>query len=480
MTAEERRLEAAAARMNAGQRNLQRNIAAQRIDELRKKIRGLRATRNLSRGLIKARTRARIEEVRHKQRELTTSLRNAAKAAQYLAKWVRVGVKLTLPPEQRAALAALAAEHQTYHHATKEELVEELTHRRGMVAPSSPGRAKAGARRVVAREEADFFLAAELEPLEARIFHRLIKAGKKFTASPGRSRLEAVLEYLHGHSEEYTEETRRLEAEHVAELDALEKARWAEEEAELRASGSLDEPLDEPLDDEEAPRPNAWKPTSHHAAQSHNLPLDCTCERTGSGLGWLHMDDSSGRGPGIERCDSCGKYGSDADAARAHARVGCCSLGLAPDPGPSFEELQPREPLDEPGEPVDELGEPYAGLTDEDFADMFHQMGANGQAYWLKRHGDRAYDRAERLAIRAARRASGSSAAEADAYMRGMARKASGIFARIVELKRRRAAEARALKKAQKTGVRMPELEPKRRRAAPKRAQAADDSDVPF
>ena len=397
MTAEERRLEAAAARMNAGQRNLARNVAAQRIDELRKKIRGLRATRNLSRGLIKARTKARIEEVRHKQRELTTSLRAAAKAAQYLAKWVRVGVKLTLPPEQRAALAALAAEHQTYHHATREELVEELTHRRGMVAPSSPGRAKAGARRVVAREEADFFLAAELEPLEARIFHRLIKAGKKFTATPGRSRLEAVLEYLAGHSEEYTEETRRLEAEHVAELDALEKARWAEEEAELRASGALDEPL-----------------------------------------------------------------------------------GLVPDPGPTFEELQPREPLDEPGEPVDELGEPYAGLTDEDFADMFHNMGANGQAYWLKRHSDRAYDRAERLAIRAARRASGSSAAEADAYMRGMARKASGIFAHIVELKRRRAAEARALKKAQRTGVRMPELEPKRRRSAPKRARAADDSDIPF
>ena len=111
---------------------------------------------------------------------------------------------------------------------------------------------------------------------------------------------------------------------------------------------------------------------------------------------------------------------------------------------------------------------------------MFHNMGANGQAYWLKRHSDRAYDRAERLAIRAARRASGSSAAEADAYMRGMARKASGIFAHIVELKRRRAAEARALKKAQRTGVRMPELEPKRRRSAPKRARAADDSDIPF
>lgn len=70
MTAEERRLEAAAARANAGQRNLARNIAAQRIDELRKKIRGLRATRNLSRGLIKARTRAR--STRTRPRELRT------------------------------------------------------------------------------------------------------------------------------------------------------------------------------------------------------------------------------------------------------------------------------------------------------------------------------------------------------------------------------------------------------------------------
>lgn len=47
---------------------------------------------------------------------------------------------------------------------------------------------------------------------------------------------------------------------------------------------------------------------------------ECDC-----GTGWLHMNDSMGRGPGIEACDECEKYDSDAAAQEAHDRE--CSDG---------------------------------------------------------------------------------------------------------------------------------------------------------
>lgn len=44
------------------------------------------------------------------------------------------------------------------------------------------------------------------------------------------------------------------------------------------------------------------------------------------GRGWLHMDDSCGRGPGIERCDSCQRYVTDFQAAEIHR--GECDCGM--------------------------------------------------------------------------------------------------------------------------------------------------------
>ena len=38
------------------------------------------------------------------------------------------------------------------------------------------------------------------------------------------------------------------------------------------------------------------------------------------GRGWIHMDDSMGRGPDIERCDSCVEYDGDCEARAAHDR----------------------------------------------------------------------------------------------------------------------------------------------------------------
>lgn len=43
--------------------------------------------------------------------------------------------------------------------------------------------------------------------------------------------------------------------------------------------------------------------------------------------GWCHMDDSHGRGPGIERCDTCKRYPDDAAAIRAHDHE--CKAGAA-------------------------------------------------------------------------------------------------------------------------------------------------------
>lgn len=42
----------------------------------------------------------------------------------------------------------------------------------------------------------------------------------------------------------------------------------------------------------------------------------CAC----GGKGWLHMADSMGAGPGIERCDDCGRYPDDDAARLAHDR----------------------------------------------------------------------------------------------------------------------------------------------------------------
>lgn len=63
---------------------------------------------------------------------------------------------------------------------------------------------------------------------------------------------------------------------------------------------------------------------------SRPLPVaDCiACE----GRGWLHMDDSMGRGPGIEACDDCNRYKSDDEAAEAHAKECKCGLKVAEEP----------------------------------------------------------------------------------------------------------------------------------------------------
>jgi hypothetical protein len=45
--------------------------------------------------------------------------------------------------------------------------------------------------------------------------------------------------------------------------------------------------------------------------------------------GYLHMADSMGRGPGLERCDVCDRFEDDEKAAAAHAAADCCSLGVA-------------------------------------------------------------------------------------------------------------------------------------------------------
>ena len=43
------------------------------------------------------------------------------------------------------------------------------------------------------------------------------------------------------------------------------------------------------------------------------------------GNGWLHMEDSMGRGPGIERCDTCEQYEGDEEAGKAHALACQCN-----------------------------------------------------------------------------------------------------------------------------------------------------------
>jgi hypothetical protein len=51
--------------------------------------------------------------------------------------------------------------------------------------------------------------------------------------------------------------------------------------------------------------------------------------------GWIHMDDSCGRGPGIGRCDLCDRFADD-DAAAAQHRLECpCGLDLARDDEPA-------------------------------------------------------------------------------------------------------------------------------------------------
>lgn len=52
--------------------------------------------------------------------------------------------------------------------------------------------------------------------------------------------------------------------------------------------------------------------------------------------GWCHMDDSMGRGPGVERCDTCSMYPDDTAAIEAHDRE--CEKGAA---------CEYRQPADE-------------------------------------------------------------------------------------------------------------------------------------
>jgi len=75
------------------------------------------------------------------------------------------------------------------------------------------------------------------------------------------------------------------------------------------------------------------RPPGPRARRRTAVLPDCRCESTASTLashvGWIHMDDCGGRGPGIERCDACAKFGDDEEAERAHAKVCRCGLGIA-------------------------------------------------------------------------------------------------------------------------------------------------------
>lgn len=74
-------------------------------------------------------------------------------------------------------------------------------------------------------------------------------------------------------------------------------------------------------------------PNGHDwAARSNEDPsrvqgADDTCLSC-EGWGWLHMNDSMGCGPGIEKCDSCARFPYDEDAAAAHATACACGLGM--------------------------------------------------------------------------------------------------------------------------------------------------------
>ncbi len=89
----------------------------------------------------------------------------------------------------------------------------------------------------------------------------------------------------------------------------------------------------------EAPDPNpraacAWHNTYSAECRECQLKdpaaeLNCECDTDGPHWGWLHMTDSCGNSQGVERCDLCGVYATDEEAAEAHAALCRCGLGLA-------------------------------------------------------------------------------------------------------------------------------------------------------
>lgn len=73
-----------------------------------------------------------------------------------------------------------------------------------------------------------------------------------------------------------------------------------------------------------------WMGEEENAASDASSSCDC------GGRGWLHMNNSMGRGPGVERCDDCKRFDTDEDASAEHANVCPCGMGVAED-GPEDE-----------------------------------------------------------------------------------------------------------------------------------------------
>ena len=265
---DERREERAQARTGRGGVRYAKNLSAQRIAKLRADLRGLRAMRNLGRNVLKARTRAKLAHVRDRTKQLRQSLRTAASAVAELAKYITIGAKVTLSAPQRAALDALAAEHHTYHEAWKGDLEVERVHRRGLTPARSDSHIRGARTRAEREEEADSLLAGNLEPLEARIFYRLRKR-LPFKATRSASRLEVFLEYLHNHPHEYNDQA-NVDAElNEAELQKAEAEHYADhgERVPDAATGEDLAAYVDPTDETVDPGPlGAWKPTSIYEA----------------------------------------------------------------------------------------------------------------------------------------------------------------------------------------------------------------------
>lgn len=198
-----------------------------RIATLRANLVELRGGKRSRTKQLRAKVREDLQRIRSRTREMRAALRLASQAAAELARYIAPGARVHLSKAHRAALAELASEHAGLVAGVSTSLDDEQRDAR-IARAWSKGRAPK-MRHAERRHESDDAVRAELDPMQARIFSRLVRAGKKFPAGKsGASRAETFLAYLHNHGAEVAQQQRLDEQLDEAELVALEREHRAE------------------------------------------------------------------------------------------------------------------------------------------------------------------------------------------------------------------------------------------------------------
>jgi hypothetical protein len=208
-----------------------------KLAKLRERIKAAAASRKARSKEIRGVARLELRKVRDKTRELRALLKRASEAARYLSRYAVAGGRVIVSSSQAAALRELAAQHAgiTHEQELERAAAKERADTRKWERRRAADRPKVtrGERKLESDSDLRANLPAELVPAFDK-FKNVPTEARQWKATPYLTRLDAFLEWAHGHGAQVDQAYR------AAELEGYEE----QSEADYRAAQELEELLE--------------------------------------------------------------------------------------------------------------------------------------------------------------------------------------------------------------------------------------------